>query len=93
MQQTNRKISEFFSALADETRLRILRSLMEKDKTVNKIHKDLKDSLTLSAVSHQLKYLTNLDIIVYEKKGREKVFHLSDKFCWCMLRDAFKHFK
>ncbi len=90
--QQNKKIAEFFAALSDETRLMILRSLMDKDKTVNDIHKDIKD-LTLSAISHQLKYLTNLDIIEYEKKGREKIFHLSDKFCWCMVRDAFKHFK
>ena len=26
------------------------------------------------------------------KEGQEKYFELSDKFCWCILRDAFKQF-
>jgi len=86
------KIVSFFSALGDETRLKILKSLMDGDKTVGEIHRSV-GGLTLSAVSHQLKYLSDLDIVVYKKKGKEKIFHLSDKFCWCMLRDAFKHFK
>ncbi len=94
MQQIHRRVVDFFSALSDETRLKILGSLMEKDKTVGDIHKSVGDKkLTLSAISHQLKHLYLLGIIVYEKKGREKYFHLSDKFCWCMLKDAFKHFK
>ena len=88
----NNKIVQFFSALSDETRIKILKSLMDKKRTVNEIHRHLKD-VTLSAVSHQLKYLTILDIVEYKKKGREKIFTLSNKFCWCMLRDAFKHFK
>ena len=94
MEQVNRKVVDFFSALSDETRLKILRSLMEKDKTVGDIHKSVGGKkLTLSAISHQLKHLSLLGIVVYKKRGREKHFHLSDKFCWCMLRDAFKHFK
>lgn len=94
MEQINRKVVDFFSALSDETRLKILGSLMEKDKTVGDIHKSVGDKkITLSAISHQLKRLSLLGIVVYEKRGREKYFHLSNKFCWCMLKDAFKHFK
>ena len=86
------KIVNFFSALGDETRLKILKILIDKDKTVTEIHKSIR-GLTLSAVSHQLKYLSDLDIVIYKKKGKEKIFHLNDKFCWCILNNAFKHFK
>lgn len=93
MQHINKKIIQFFSVLSDETRLRILLSLVERSKTVNQIYSDIgKDRMTLSAISHQLKDLVNLDIVNYEKKGREKILHLSNAFCWCILKDAFNHF-
>ena len=93
MKTTNDKIVQFFSTLADDTRLRILLCLVEKPCNVNEIHKSIgKGKMTLSAISHQLKHLSDIEIVVYEKKGREKIFQLSDKFCWCILRDALKHF-
>ena len=91
--EVNNKIIRFFSCLADETRLSILLSLKEKDRSVNEIHNCLGvDKLTLSAVSHQLKQLTDLDMVVFEKRGREKIFKLSENFCWCLLDSAIKHF-
>ncbi|MBC8500387.1 MAG: winged helix-turn-helix transcriptional regulator [Nanoarchaeota archaeon] len=93
MKQINKKILRFFSSLADETRLKMLVSLTKEPKTVNEIYEAVgKDKLTLSAISHQLRQLSDLDIVIYEKKGREKRFQLSDSFCWCILRDAFDHF-
>mgnify|MGYP001993273837 CR=1 FL=1 len=91
MEQINKKILRFFSSLADETRLKILISLTKKSKTVNEIHSAV-PIVTLSAISHQLKQLSNLDIVISEKKGRKKIFTLSDSFCWCILNDAFNHF-
>ncbi len=94
MKAHHKKVTRFFAALSDETRLKILLSISDKPKSVNKIHESLgKENITLSAVSHQLKNLADLEIIVYIKKGKEKTFSLSDKFCWCILRDVLKHFK
>lgn len=91
--QSEKKIMQFFSSLADETRLHILLSIAEGPKTVNEIYDFVgRDKMTLSAISHQLRQLTDMDIITFEKKGKEKYFELSDKFCWCILRDAFKQF-
>jgi DNA-binding transcriptional ArsR family regulator len=60
---------------------------------VGDIHKAVgKDKITLPAVSHQLKLLESAGLIVYEKKGREKIFRLSDGFCWCIVKDVFGHF-
>lgn len=92
-EESSKKVMQFFSSLSDKTRLNIILSLAEKARTVNDIHKQLgKDNLTLSAVSHQLKLLNDLNIISYKKKGKEKLFSLSDKICWCLLRDAFGQF-
>lgn len=85
---------QFFSSLSDETRIKILLSLIDSPKTVNDIHKTVgKDKITLSAISHQLKQLSGINIIIYKRKGKEKIFSLSNKFCWCMLKDAIKHFR
>jgi len=88
----NKKLVKFFSAMADETRIKIIISISKSPKTVNDIHKNSDKTLTLSAISHQLKLLENSDIVKYEKKGRERYYSLSGDFCWCMLKDAIKHF-
>lgn len=91
--ESEKKIMQFFSSLADETRLHILLSIAEEPKTVNEIYDFVgRDKMTLSAISHQLRQLTDMNIITFEKKGKEKYFELSSKFCWCILRDAFSQF-
>jgi len=93
-QQLNEdKVVKFFSSLADKTRLKIILSIAEKPKNVNEIHSFVgKDKMTLSAISHQLRQLNDLNIVKSEKKGKEKLFRLSEDFCWCILRDAFNQF-
>ncbi len=87
------KIIDFFSSLADKTRLSIILSIAEKPRTVNDIYSFVgKEKMTLSAISHQLRTLSDLGIIFSVKNGKEKYFELSDKFCWCVLRDAFSQF-
>ncbi len=87
------KVLNFFSGLADETRLRILLSIAEKPKNVNDIYEFVgKEKMTLSAISHQLNNMKNLNIVTYVKHGKEKAYELSDSFCWCILKDAFKQF-
>ncbi|MBI2151146.1 winged helix-turn-helix transcriptional regulator [Candidatus Woesearchaeota archaeon] len=88
------KITGFFSCLSDETRLKIILSILEQPKTVNEIHQMLgEEKLALSAVSHQLTLMSNLGIVEFEKTGRSKSFRLSKQFCWCILRKALGHFE
>lgn len=94
MERVNKKVIQFFSSLSDETRLKILMGLIENKKTVNEIHNYVgKDKVTLSAISHQLRQLNDIGIVLHKRQGREKIFQLSDNFCLCIIRDAFKHFK
>lgn len=91
--QAEKKVMQFFSSLADKTRLHILLSMAEEPKTVNEIYEFVgKDSLTLSAISHQLRQLSDMGIVFYKRNGKEKLFELSDKFCWCILKDTFEQF-
>lgn len=94
MAQDIKPLLQFFSSLADETRLKIVLGLLEKPRTVNEIHAHLgEEKISLSGVSHQLKLLSALNVVISQKRGREKTFRLSDKFCWCIIKDAFGHFK
>lgn len=89
----DRKVIQFFSSLADETRLKILLSLIDGPKTVNEIYKYVgKERLSLSAISHQLKSLSDIDMVNHDRRGQEKIFRISNDFCWCIIRDVFKHF-
>ena len=92
-EMVNRRVSQFFACLADETRLKILSSLMDGPKTVGEMHFAVgKGRMSLSAVSHQLRQLSDVGVVFSERRGKSKMFQLSDRFCWCMLRDAFRHF-
>jgi DNA-binding transcriptional ArsR family regulator len=89
----SKRTLEFFSTLADETRLKILFCLTNGGKSVGKIYENVgKNKMTLSAISHQLKQMENLHIVDSKKLGREKIFTLSEEFCWCILKNAVEHF-
>jgi DNA-binding transcriptional ArsR family regulator len=90
MEKINKKIIKYFGMLSDETRLRILLTIARGPATVNEIHENM-NGLTLSAVSHQLNAMANLNIVNSEKNGREKYYSLSDEYCWCPLRDVFSN--
>lgn len=92
-ERVNRRVMNFFSSLSDETRLKILLSLTDGKKSVGEIHKFVgENKMGLSAISHQLKQLSDTGIVFSERNGKEKIFQLTGDFCWCILRDAFKHF-
>lgn len=91
MIKINSKIIKYFEILADETRLRILVIISKGPTTVTEIHKQVLN-LTFSAISHQLSLMKKLDIVKAEKKGRKKYYQLSDRYCWCPLRDALSQY-
>jgi len=87
----SQKIANFFSALSDETRIKILAMLYnEPSLSVNDI-KDRIGSFTLPAISYQLKILQSMDIVRYKKIGRKKLFYLSDEHVSHILNDVIVH--
>jgi DNA-binding transcriptional ArsR family regulator len=90
-EEIKKKLLNFFSSLSDETRLMILLAIAKSPKTVSEIHEAVGNSkITISAISHQLKLLRSMNIVVAKKKGRERIYELSDEYCWCILRDALR---
>ena len=86
----SRKIANFFSALSDETSIKILAMLFEQPLSVNQI-KDKIGNISLPGISYQLKILQSVDIIRYKKIGRKKLFHLSDEHVSHILNDVIVH--
>ena len=87
------QIIEIFNTLADDTRLKIILNLTNNELNVTQIHQKVNDNnnLTLSAISHQLKQLSNLKLVTSKKIGKNKFFKLSDNFCWCLIKSAQDH--
>lgn len=63
-----KKIAEFFKALSDESRLRILRLLARQEKCVCELMEELK--MTQSAVSHHLKILKQAGLVKDSRDGK-----------------------
>lgn len=69
-------IADFYKALSDSTRIKIINLLENNDLCVCDIASIL--NMTKSAVSHQLKYLRELNIVNNKKIGKEVTYSLTD---------------
>ena len=87
----SRKIANFFSALSDETRIKILAILYDQHPLSVTEIMDRVGNITIHALSYQLKILQTMDIIRYKKVGRKKLFHLSDEHVTHILNDVIVH--
>ncbi len=83
-------VSDFFEALSDEKRVEILLFLIkEGEKNVSEIHKKI--GMTMPAISYQLKILYLSHIVDFEKKGKEKIYKISDEHITCIIKDTINH--
>lgn len=69
-------IADFYKAMADSTRIRIINLLEKNELCVCDISSVL--NMTKSAVSHQLKNLRELNLITCRKVGKEVWYRLAD---------------
>ncbi len=76
-------------ALAAPSRLRILGRLHEGSASVG----ELADAIAMepSAVSHQLRVLRHLGLVVGQREGRQVVYELYDAHVGQMLEEAMSH--
>lgn len=85
------ELALFFKVFADETRLKILDSLLKGDKCVGDIADDV--LMSSSCVSHQLKYLRTLNLVKCEKLGQNVVYSISDEHIRIILEYGIEHIK
>lgn len=71
---SQKETAELFKALADESRLRILNLLLEKEMCVTEMIRQL--NLAQSLVSHHLKILKNVNLVDSVRMGQKICYHL-----------------
>lgn len=84
-----RSVAETMQALATPSRVRILGALSEGARAVG----DLAEAVGMeqSAVSHQLRLLRHLRLVVGERQGRSIIYSLHDDHVAVLLREAVSH--
>ena len=84
-----REMAKFYKVLGDETRLRILYALSQKERCVT----DLVDILGMSqsSVSHQLRILRDNGQVRTRRDGRNIYYSLDDKHVLDIFLEALQH--
>jgi len=84
-----RTIARFFQVLADPTRVRMVKALADTEWCVT----DLTEALGMDqpAVSHQLKYLRDMGLVSWRKRGRHVYYTLADSHLHDILVSSIDH--
>ncbi len=83
------KLSMFFKAISDETRIKILYSLSVSEMCVCDIASLL--DVTVSAVSHQLRILKQAELVKSDKQGKIVYYSLADNHVNVVFKNALEH--
>lgn len=82
-------IADFYKALSDSTRIKIINILKDNELCVCDISSIL--NLTKSTVSHQLKNLREMNLIKNEKRGKEVWYSLADEHVKEVFEVSLEH--
>jgi ArsR family transcriptional regulator len=88
-QENYDKLSDFFKALADSTRVKILFCLYKGEKAVSEIANETETSQ--SAVSHQLRLLKDKRIVKQRREGRYIFYSIDDDHVEKLLMLGLDH--
>lgn len=83
------RVSSFFKVLGDNTRIRILYALKEKEMCAGDIAVLL--DMTKSAVSHQLAIMRNMHQIRSRREGKNIFYSLDDQHIVDIINEALIH--
>lgn len=87
--ETARQVAETMQALATPSRVRILARLKESPCAVGELAAAV--GMEQSAVSHQLRVLRHLDLVIGERSGRRTIYALHDSHVGVLLDEAVYH--
>jgi ArsR family transcriptional regulator, nickel/cobalt-responsive transcriptional repressor len=82
-------IAQAMSALATPSRVLILAALRERPRSVSELVADV--AMEQSAVSHQLRLLRDIGLIVGERHGRRIIYSLYDDHVASLIDQAVGH--
>jgi DNA-binding transcriptional ArsR family regulator len=82
-------MAEFFSALSDPHRLKLLSALAQQELCVCDLAAAVK--MGESAVSHQLRILRSHRLVKYRRQGRNVYYSMADQHIVSLYRDVAEH--
>ncbi len=85
------RLAEFYKALGDPTRAKILYALSTSELCVCDIAEII--GMSDSVVSHQLRILRNMRLVKFRKEGRSAFYSLDDRHIEVLLRQGMEHAK
>lgn len=85
------ELSDLFKVFADSTRLRILHKLFNGPISVGVIAEAL--DMSQSAISHQLKYLKDSNLVKSERNGKSIYYSLADDHIKTIFKTGLEHIK
>ena len=88
-EQQAEELAEFFRALSDPTRVRIIAALLEEEFNVGALADIV--GVSESAVSHQLRTLRQMRLVRGRKLGREVFYCLDDDHVRDLFRRGLDH--
>lgn len=83
------RMAEFFSALSDPHRLKLLSALAQQELCVCDLAAAVK--MGESAVSHQLRVLRSQHLVKYRRQGRNVYYSLADNQIIALYREVAEH--
>jgi len=86
---TATQLADFFTALSDPTRVRILSALTVGELCVCDLSATL--GMTQSAISHQLRLLRQLRLVKRRKAGKMAYYSLDDEHVSNLFREGIDH--
>ncbi len=84
-------LSDTFKAFGDRTRVKILFALSGNELCVCDLSSVL--DMTVSAISHQLRLLRNMNLVKYRKEGKMVYYSLCDDHVVELMNVALTHVK
>ena len=82
-------LAELYKMFGDSTRVKILFLLFEEEMCVCDIAQSL--SMTVSAISHQLRILKNAKLVAFRRVGRSVIYALADEHVREILALGLEH--
>ena len=83
------KLAGLFKLFGDGTRIKILYSLFEQERTVGAIAEYI--GASQSAVSHQLKILRDGNLVCNRREGKEIFYALADDHVKTIIGQGYEH--
>lgn len=84
-----RHLADFFNALSDPTRVRIISALSAAELCVGDLAATL--GMTQSAISHQLRLLRRLRVVRGRREGRQVFYALDDSHIEHLFQQGLDH--